>query len=167
MLNIQIWLLLFSPIVITALENWSATKSPKPADTAAQTAPRFYWPGSWEPRLVLVSLTAQRLARYEYGQLIDSLPVSTGKRGHRTPNGDYRVLVKDWDHFSSEYPKPDGGAPMPYAIKFTWRGHWIHAGLLPGHPDSHGCIRLGLLDAKRIFKWVRLGTPIIVKRSFR
>ena len=31
---------------------------------------------------------------------------------------------------------------MPYQQRLTWDGVALHAGGLPGYPESHGCIRL-------------------------
>ena len=38
---------------------------------------------------------------------------------------------------------------MPFMQRITWSGIALHAGALPGHPASHGCIRMPHEFAKR------------------
>ena len=56
----------------------------------------------------------------------------------RTPTGVFSVIQKNRYHRSNIY----SGAPMPFMQRITWSGVALHAGVLPGYPASHGCIRL-------------------------
>ena len=118
-----------------------------------------------EPRAILIVLDRQFLGAYEHGILVASYPVSSGRDGHETPTGRFRVTRKDADHHSSVYPEPDGGWPMPWALRFHRSMYWIHGGELVGHPASHGCVRMFPEDAERLFAWAEIGTRVRIVRS--
>ena len=84
------------------------------------------------PVVIIVSLTDQQVSVYRGGIRIARAPVSTGKPGHRTPTGVFTILQKDVHHHSSKY----NNASMPYAERLTWSGVALHAGGLPGYPES-------------------------------
>ena len=99
----------------------------------------------WEPErtpegplLIVPSTTEQVAYVYRNGIRIARSSVSTGRPGHPTPTGVFTILEKEVHHTSSIYK----GAEMPYMERVTWGGIALHAGNLPGYPDSHGCIRL-------------------------
>lgn len=135
---------------------------------------------------VIVSITKQRaylMTGEEIG--IDS-PISSGKRGHTTPNGSFSVLEKDKDHHSSLYgdykdsqgrtvrggvsaridSAPSGthfvGASMKWFMRLTGEGVGMHVGILPGYPASHGCIRMPEPAAAQFYSHVKVGTPVRV-----
>ena len=111
---------------------------------------------------IFVNLDEQRMTAYEDGNEVFSSRISSGKSGHETPTGTYRVLQKERDHRSNEWPKPHGGARMPYMLRITWSGVALHQGYVPGQPASHGCIRLPKPVARKLFKWAEIGTPVLV-----
>ena len=51
---------------------------------------------------------------------------------------------------------------MPYMQRITWSGIALHAGVLPGHPASHGCIRLKNDFAIRLWHLTRRGARVII-----
>ncbi len=128
--------------------------------------PASYAPAASERKYILIDLGRQFLGAYENGRLAASYPISSGRSGHGTPPGNYRVTLKDADHASSVYPEPDGGWPMPWALRFRSSEYWIHSGDLVGYPASHGCVRMFDADAKALFGWAEVGTPVRVVRSF-
>src|SRR5213080_4157356 len=108
----------------------------------------------WEPErapegplLIIASITEQVAYVYRNGICIARSSVSTGRPGHRTPTGVFTILEKEVHHTSSIYK----GAEMPYMERVTWGGIALHAGDLPGYPDSHGCVRLPLEFSKLLF----------------
>lgn len=107
---------------------------------------------------VIVSLSQQRLEVYRGASLITSEPISSGRRGHTTPAGIFSVLEKRKRHFSNLY----NNAPMPYMQRLTWSGIALHEGRLPGHPASHGCIRLRRGFASELFKMTSRGAHVVV-----
>ena len=38
----------------------------------------------------------------------------------------------------------------------------LHAGMLPGHPASHGCIRLPAKFAAKLYQVTEVGTPVLI-----
>ena len=110
---------------------------------------------------VVVSLPQQKAYVFKDGELLDTSPVSTGKRGHETPVGTFPILQKKVHHRSNRYDN----APMPYMQRLTWSGVALHAGSLPGYPASHGCIRLPRSCAKKLYGLTKHGTIVTVTRK--
>ena len=124
-------------------------------------------PGEWllypeiapdGPVLVYVDLGHQRATIYRNGVRIGVSTISSGKPGHSTPTGVFTILQKNKDHRSSTYDN----APMPYMQRLTWKGVALHAGNLPGYPASHGCVRLPLEFAKRLFTITDMGGTVVI-----
>src|SRR6266478_1159301 len=51
---------------------------------------------------------------------------------------------------------------MPYMQRITWSGIALHAVVVPGHPASHGCIRLKDDFAIRLWHLTKRGTRVII-----
>jgi hypothetical protein len=79
-------------------------------------------------------------------------------KGHSTPMGVFSVIQKHKFHHSNIY----SGAPMPYMQRITWSGVAMHAGVLPGYPASHGCIRMPMAFAVKMWNWTKMGARVIV-----
>ena len=112
---------------------------------------------------IVVDLNEQEAYAYENGRLLFHGWVSTGKPGHRTPTGRFRVLEKDLHHVSSKYPEPNGGARMDYMLRVTGYGVAMHLGYVPNYPASHGCIRMENGFAQKMYNWASVGTPVIIR----
>lgn len=129
-----------------------------PARPAGSPPPGYYrWMGDgpWSgPIHMIISIDRQMIHVYSGDQLIGVASVSTGKKGHATPKGDFPILQKRQYHRSNLY----SNAPMPFMQRLTWDGIALHAGHNPGYPASHGCIRLPHAFAQRLFQITRLGT---------
>jgi hypothetical protein len=110
------------------------------------------------PIIAIVSLPDQRLYVYRNGVRIAASTCSTGKLGHATPTGVFKILQKDKNHHSSTY----NNASMPYMNRLTWSGIALHAGNLPGYPASHGCIRLPKEFAELLFGVTKLGMTVVI-----
>ena len=95
---------------------------------------------------------------YDANGLFAETPVSTGMNGHPTPMGVFSVIQKHKFHHSNIY----SGAPMPYMQRITWSGVAMHAGVLPGYPASHGCIRMPMAFAVKMWNWTKMGARVIV-----
>jgi hypothetical protein len=95
------------------------------------------------PLQIIVSIADQRISVYDDGTLITRSSVSTGVQGHPTPVGVFGVIG-------------------PYMQRITWSGIALHAGVLPGHPASHGCIRLAKDFAIRLWHLTKRGTRVII-----
>lgn len=110
------------------------------------------------PYQIVVSINTQRVSLYGADGLIRTASVSTGTRGHPTPQGVFTVLGKERFHRSNLY----SNAPMPYMQRITWSGVALHEGVLPGYPASHGCIRMGSDFAIFLWKTTKVGARVIV-----
>lgn len=136
---------------------------------------------------VVISLSKQRVYLLVGEEVALDSPISSGKRGHPTPRGTFRISQKEEAHFSNIYGNfvdrsgrivragvssridsaPSGthfeGAPMRYFCRLTDTGVGMHVGLLPGYPASHGCIRLPENIAPLIYSKVKTGTSVRVE----
>ena len=110
------------------------------------------------PVMAIVSLRDQRVTVYDADGWIMRAPVSSGRKGYETPAGIYSVLQKEAEHYSNLY---DDGY-MPFMQRITWSGIALHGGPLPGYPASHGCVRMPLEFAERLFDLTRIGMRVIV-----
>lgn len=141
---------------------WGA-KASVPIDTPIEKLKKgeFLWMGdafNSGPVVMVVSLTEQRAYVYRNGILIGAATVSTGRPGHLTPTGVFTVLQKQKEHRSTIYD----GAPMPYMERLTWGGIALHAGGLPGYPESHGCVHLPSEFAKLLFDVSPAGMTVVI-----
>src|SRR5829696_2743001 len=107
---------------------------------------------------IIVSIGNQRISVYEDGALIARSSVSTGVPDHPTPSGIFSIISKQRWHRSNLY----SAAPMPYMQRLTWSGIALHAGVLPGYPASHGCIRLKNDFAIRLWHLTKRRTRVII-----
>src|SRR6202795_1422546 len=110
------------------------------------------------PLIISVSNEKQKVRIYDSNGFFAESPVSTGMAGHSTPMGVFSIIQKQKLHHSNIY----SGAPMPYMQRITWSGIAIHAGVLPGYPASHGCIRMPMVFAMKMWNWTRMGARVVV-----
>lgn len=113
------------------------------------------------PLIVAVSIGSQHVTVYDDGTPVASAPISTGMKGHPTPLGVFSIIQKQKWHESNLY----SNAPMPFMERITWSGVALHAGVLPGYPASHGCIRLPHDFAVRLYGMTRIGARVIVTHN--
>jgi hypothetical protein len=124
-------------------------------------------PGQWVwapkiapkgPILVYVDLTRQLATVYRNGIRIGVSTISSGRPGYETPTGVFTILEKNKQHISRKY----NNAPMPYQERLTWGGVALHAGGLPGYPESHGCVHLPLAFSKILFDAMPMGGTVVI-----
>jgi hypothetical protein len=113
------------------------------------------------PLILAISIGNQRVTVYDNGTPVAVSPISTGMPGHPTPMGIFSVIQKQRWHHSNLY----SNAPMPYMQRITWSGVALHAGVVPGHPASHGCIRLPERFAVRLWGMTKVGARVIITRG--
>ncbi|HEX8165634.1 MAG TPA: L,D-transpeptidase [Beijerinckiaceae bacterium] len=111
---------------------------------------------------VQISNSAQRMRVYVDGGLAYAWPVSTARRGYRTPAGHYRVQRMERMWYSRKYEM----SPMPYSLFFRG-GYAIHGTYSIrqlGRPASHGCVRLHPANAAALYRLVqsRGGARVVV-----
>lgn len=148
---------------------WAQAGRPRKAGRAARpvyplAAGRSFWLPELAPAgpvVAVVNLHTQHVQVYRNGVAIGYSSASTGKPGHGTPVGLFSVLEKQRHHRSSIY----NNAPMPWMVRLTWGGIAFHGGPLPGYPASHGCIRLPMDFAPRLFGALQRGSAVAVVRQ--
>jgi lipoprotein-anchoring transpeptidase ErfK/SrfK len=124
-------------------------------------AGQYVWrdvPASAGPERVVISLSDQMAYLYRGDTLMAATTISTGRDDKPTPTGIFSVLNKTPMHHSNKYDN----APMPFAQFFESHGIAMHAGYNPGHPASHGCVRLPTGFAKKLYSVTDIGTPVII-----
>lgn len=131
----------------------SAAKSKKEALVEKETGAK-----PQGPLVIVISIDRQKVTIYDSNGVFAEAPVSTGMKGHSTPMGVFSVIQKHKFHHSNIY----SGAPMPYMQRITWSGVAMHAGVLPGYPASHGCIRMPMAFAVKMWNWTKMGARVIV-----
>jgi lipoprotein-anchoring transpeptidase ErfK/SrfK len=110
------------------------------------------------PLIIAISIEKQSLKIYDANGFFAATPISTGMKGHPTPMGVFSVIQKHKLHHSNIY----SGAPMPFMQRITWSGVAMHAGVLPGYPASHGCIRMPMAFAVKMWNWTKMGARVVV-----
>jgi lipoprotein-anchoring transpeptidase ErfK/SrfK len=120
---------------------------------------QFVWKdGASTVTRVVVSLADQIVYAYDGDDLVGAATTSTGREGHITPTGIFKVLDKHQMYRSKKYDN----AAMPYMQRIDDYGIAMHGGPLPGYPASHGCIRLPTKFAAKLFAATEVGTPVYV-----
>src|SRR5260370_4923978 len=109
------------------------------------------------PLIIAVSIEKQKVRIYDSNGFFAESPVSTGMAGHSTPMGVFSIIQKHKFHHSNIY----SAAPMPYMQRITSSGVAMHAEALPGYPASHGCIRMPMAFAVKMWNWTRMGARVV------
>lgn len=137
-------------------------------------------------RVIIISLTQQRLWAYQNGRALMTSLVTTGNVNCcATPPGLYTILAS-YHPFTFRSPFKPGQyyyyppSPVKYALLFQDRGFYIHdapwrstygpgTNTVPGVPGSidtgsHGCVNTPLGMATFLYNWAPVGTPVKVLR---
>jgi lipoprotein-anchoring transpeptidase ErfK/SrfK len=118
--------------------------------------------------LILVASTDDHhMDVYKEGKHYATWPISTGRPGHDTPNGTYLTIEKaNPQHMVG----PDYDLMVPYSVRFTWSGDFVHAASWSvgsqGYANvSHGCVNVGPSNAALYYSWSIPGDPVTVTGS--
>jgi len=107
---------------------------------------------------VEISLALQRVALVKNGVAVYRTQCSTGRQGYSTKTGDFVITNKERNHRSTIYH-----VEMPYFMRLSCLDFGMHAGIVPNHPASHGCIRLPADAARKFFSEIPIGTLVTVQ----
>jgi ankyrin repeat protein len=105
-----------------------------------------------------ISLAMQRVALVRDGVPIYHARCSTGRAGYSTKRGEFVITNKERNHRSTIYH-----VEMPYFMRLSCLDFGMHAGYVPNHPASHGCIRLPEDTARKFFSEIPVGTVVTVQ----
>ncbi len=145
------------------------TDTPQPAVVQQAAAPQVPAGGK---KLIVVSISQQRVYAYQGGVLVYSFIASTGS-GNSTRTGTFSILDKmpraygsTWDFWMPDWmgiyyagDLEDGFHSLPLLRDGTrlW-------GDSLGTPVTFGCIVLGIQDSKTLYNWATVGTTVQIKR---
>jgi hypothetical protein len=129
-----------------------------PAKSAPAREARREAPNPDRPLFAVISIGNQNISIYNHRGLVERSAVSTGMPGHPTPEGVFTIIGRERMHHSNLY----SNAPMPFMQRITWSGVAMHLGVVPGHPASHGCIRLPGGFAAKLWGLTRIGERVVI-----
>lgn len=169
------------PLLIVSCE----LMKPQPPKKAEIVMYEWEDTGKGEPLSIRIDLKEQKAAYLRGGKQVGWSLVSTGREGHATPPGEYKITEKMPLKVSNRYgwiadaegkvavpsakpctPVPPGheyrGAEMHHWMRITSYGIGLHAGEIskPGAPMSHGCIRLPKDFVAKLYEATEVGTPV-------
>ena len=115
-----------------------------------------------------VFIERQVLVAFEDGEEVYNFDIVTGRDGKETTAGRYHIFRKHKKYTSKTY-----GSEMPYTMFFTKDGKAIHGtqmatlrsylhSYLTESVGSQGCVGLTDDNAKALFDWAPVGTPVVV-----
>jgi lipoprotein-anchoring transpeptidase ErfK/SrfK len=163
------------------------------SDTQLRWRPQDFWPAGTkvyidaagtkssftvpEQLVATVDNSTHEMQIVRNGELIETFPVSMGKKGYETQNGTYYVLEKFADIVmdSSTYGVPVSSAEgyklkVQDAVRIDNSGIFVHSA--PWSTDaqgnsnvSHGCINLSPANAQWFYDNFGSGDPVVIKNS--
>ncbi|NUT01369.1 MAG: L,D-transpeptidase family protein [Sphingomonas sp.] len=123
---------------------------------------QFVWaetlPTEGDPK-VIVDLLTQTAYAFKGDVLVGAASISSAKTGMVTPLGYWKVLDKKKLGHSRKYDN----APMPFMQRIDEYGIALHGGVNPGYPASHGCVRMPMKFAEKLFGLTKLGTEVVIE----
>lgn len=111
---------------------------------------------------VKLSTGAQRVYLVEGNRVLLASPCSVGTAKDPTPHGHYTIYNKTFQR--RRISQPGAGYPMTYWMEFK-SAYGMHWGFVKPYPCTHGCVRLPIKTAQKLFSAVRPGTPIHIATS--
>jgi lipoprotein-anchoring transpeptidase ErfK/SrfK len=136
---------------------------------------------------IVINLPKQRGMLMNGSQVVIDYPITSGKRSHPTPTGEFTITekvvkkssnkygtIRDADGKTVVYPAditkhevPEGGefigSPMNYWMRLTNCGVGLHVGPMRRYPASHGCIRGPSSTHPTVYSKVKVGTRVIIE----
>jgi lipoprotein-anchoring transpeptidase ErfK/SrfK len=145
-------------------------RRPAPDVTAGQL------PGHY-PTVITIDRESFKLRLFKRLHRVKTYPIAFGMVGLHTPAGLYHVHQKvinpTWHVPNSAWAGKLAGRLIPPGPQDPLKARWI--GLVDGvgihgtdetwslgHNASHGCIRMSIPDVVKLYKRVRLGTPVYI-----
>ena len=115
-------------------------------------------PETGDARVIIDRLTQTAYA-YRGDQLVGAASVSTATSGRITPLGFWTVLEKRKMYRSKKY----NNAAMPFMQRIDEYGIALHGGNNPGYPASHGCVRMPMKFAEKLYGLTKVGTKVVIE----
>ena len=112
------------------------------------------------PIVITIDLAAEMLSVFRDGYEIGAAVILYGADSKPTPLGTFPILQKDAHHVSNLY-----GAPMPYALRLTNDGVFVHASEVAWDAATHGCIGVPKAFAQKMFAQAKVGDRVIITKG--
>jgi lipoprotein-anchoring transpeptidase ErfK/SrfK len=121
------------------------------------------------PLIVVASAAGHYMNVYRNGRLFAHWPISTGRPGDDTPNGQYLTIQKS---NPVDMVGPGYNIEVPYSVRFTWSGDYLHdaywsVGEQGFTNVSHGCVNMSPTDAAIYYGMAVPGDPVKIIGSPR
>lgn len=111
---------------------------------------------------VKLSTSAQRVYVMQGNEVLLATPCSVGTASTPTPHGTFRIYSKQANR--RRVSQPGAGYPMSFWMEFK-SAYGMHFGWVKPYPCTHGCVRLPIKSAAKIFNMVPVGAPLIIASS--
>lgn len=113
-----------------------------------------------------INIARQELSYYLGGVRQGTFKVSSGKRDS-TPRGHFKISNKSpkaWSHYGLWMPWWMGLNDGKVGIHElpVWPNGYVEGENHLGKPVSHGCVRLGKVNAKLMYDWTPVGTGVFI-----
>jgi hypothetical protein len=126
-------------------------------------------PGQRIKKQIKINLAKQEMTYNQGGVSLGTFRISSGKPSMPTPSGKFHIQNKSIKAWSATY-----GLWMPYWLGIggrvgihelpIWPGGYREGENHLGKAVSHGCIRLGIGSAQKIFEWSEIGTEVLIEK---
>jgi lipoprotein-anchoring transpeptidase ErfK/SrfK len=144
-------------VLLASLVSWPT--SPSAAEEEAKAQPK---------KEIQVNVDEQTLTALENGEPVYTFDIVSGRPDKETLVGTFKIFRKHEKYTSKSY-----GSEMPYTMFFTEDGKAIHGTnmatlrsylhtYLTESVGSQGCVGLTDDNAKLLFDWAPVGTPVVV-----
>lgn len=110
-----------------------------------------------------ISTSAGKLYVTEGAEVLLATPVGVGTSASPTPKGNFRIESKTRHRRRQSHP--GAGYPMTFWQSFHSPAYGMHWGFVKPYPSTHGCVRVPLNPARKIFDMTRVGTPVNVSTT--
>ena len=144
-------------VLVASLISWPASQIAADEEAKAQSK-----------KEIRINVDEQTLAALENGELVYTFDIVSGRPKKETLVGTFKIFRKHEKYTSKTY-----GSEMPYTMFFTDDGKAIHGTnmatlrsylhtYLTESVGSQGCVGLTDDNAKLLFDWAPVGTPVVV-----
>jgi lipoprotein-anchoring transpeptidase ErfK/SrfK len=118
---------------------------------------------------VVASAAGHYMNVYRNGSLFAHWPISSGRPGDDTPNGNYLTIEKG---NPVDMVGPGYNIEVPWSVRFTWSGDYLHdaywsVGEQGFTNVSHGCVNMPPADAQIFYNMAVPGDPVTILGSPR
>lgn len=142
-------LIRYGTLLAAALLFYAALTGARAADPAAAKREILIW----------IDVDQKRLTVYENGAEAAAFPIASGARDTPSPLGVFRVGSR----FSTEM---SGFGTRFLGLTVPWGSYGIHGTNHPesiGRSASHGCIRLTVKDAEKLYRMIPAGARVVIE----